>query len=33
MRAVLERVSAHGDVHARLLEVRQRLAPALARVG
>ena len=33
MGAVLERVAEHGDLHTRLLNVRQRLGPALARVG
>jgi len=31
--AVLERVDARGDLHAALLTTRQRLEPALARVG
>ena len=31
--AVLERVDAHGDLHAALLTTRQRLEPALALVG
>ena len=33
MRAVLDRVAAHGDLHADLLRTPQRLEPALARVG
>ncbi len=33
MRAVLDRVAAHGDLHEQLLKTPQRLEPALARVG
>jgi bifunctional non-homologous end joining protein LigD len=33
MRAVVDRVAAQGDLHAPLLELRQRLEPALTRVG